>query len=202
MNEILQGLAHFFFSLGGLGLLLLGTLDSSFLMLPLGNDLLLVALTASRSEHLLYYVLMATAGSIAGVALAHWVSSRTGKKAIEGENKSRQVAYVERQMKKYGGLAIGVAALAPPGFPFTAFIVVPAALQYPLKRMLAIIAACRLVRFLVEGWLALVYGRRILEMAKSPVLQRFLIALIAISIIGSVISIRGWIEKGRTRRRA
>jgi membrane protein YqaA with SNARE-associated domain len=202
MHEILQGLAHFFYSLGGLGLLLLGTLDSSFLMLPLGNDLLVVALTAARPEHMVYYVVMSTLGSIAGVALAHAVSSRTGKQVIEGENKGKKVAYVERQVKKYGGLAIGVAALAPPGFPFTAFIVVPAALQYPLKRMLAIIGACRLVRFLVDGWLALIYGPRILEMAKSPVLQRLLIALIVVSIAGSAISIRSWIKQARTRRPA
>src|ERR1700688_4977633 len=52
--------------------------------------------------------------SLGGVAMAHWVSSATGKKAIEGDHKTRQIAYVERQVKKYGGLAIAVAALAPP----------------------------------------------------------------------------------------
>ena len=202
MHGILQSLAHFFFSLGGFGLLLLGTLDSSFLILPLGNDLLMVALTASHAGHMFYYVPMATAGSIIGVAMVHWVSRKTGQKAIEGDHKSRQIAYVERQVKKYGGLAIGGAALAPPGFPFTAFIVVSAALQYPLKRMLLVIAACRLVRFLVEGWLALVYERRIIEMAKSPLLQTFLIALVAVSIAGSVFSVWGWVKKGRTVRRA
>jgi len=199
MHGIAQTVIHFLFSLGGLGLLLLGTLDSSFLVLPLGNDLLMVALTANHREHMFYYVAMATAGSIIGVTLAHWVSSKTGQKAIEGGKKSGQVQYVERQMKKYGGLAIGVAALAPPGFPFTAFIVVSAALQYPLKRMVAIVGACRLVRFLVEGFLALIYGHRIIAMAKSPGLQVFLILLIVVSIAASVFSVWGWVRKGRTR---
>jgi membrane protein DedA with SNARE-associated domain len=199
MHEIVQNLAQFFFALGGFGLLLLGTLDSSFLMLPIGNDLLMVALAANHPGHMFYYVLMATAGSITGVFILHWVSSRTGQKAIEGGHKSRQVAYVERQVKKYGGLAIGVAALAPPGFPFTAFIAVPAALQYPVKRMLTIIAACRLVRFLGEGCLALVYGRRIIGMAKSPVLQTFLIAIVAVSVVGSAWSVWGWVRKGKRR---
>jgi hypothetical protein len=36
---LLRSLAHFFFALGGMGVLLLGALDSSFLLfLPLGND--------------------------------------------------------------------------------------------------------------------------------------------------------------------
>jgi membrane protein YqaA with SNARE-associated domain len=200
MHDVLQSLAHFFFSLGGLGLLLLGTLDSSFLILPLGNDLLIIALTANHPEHFFYYVPMATAGSVIGVALVHWVSSRTGQKAIEGDHKSGQVDYVERQMKKYGGLAIAFAALAPPGFPFTAFIVASAALQYPLKRMLAIIAAFRLLRFVVEGWLALVYGRRIIAMAKSPLLQTFLIALVAVSIAASVFSVWRWVSEGRAAK--
>ena len=36
---------------------------------------------------MLYYVPMATAGSIIGVALAHWVSSMTARKALEGDHK-------------------------------------------------------------------------------------------------------------------
>ena len=197
MHDLLQNLAGVFFALGGLGLLLLGTLDSSFLMMPLGNDLLIVALTARRPPHIFYYAAMATAGSLVGVALVHWVSSRTGQKAIEGEKKSRRVEYVEHQMKRHGGLAIGLAALAPPGFPFTLFIVAAAALQYPMKKMLAIIGACRLARFLIEGWLATIYGKRIIELAKSPLLQGFVVALVAISLIGSVYSIWSWIQKSR-----
>lgn len=197
MHDLLQNLAGFFFALGGLGLLLLGLLDSSFLMLPVGNDLLLVALTARYPTHMLYYAAMAAAGSVAGVALVHWVSSRTGQKAIEGEKKSRQVEYVERQMKKYGGLVIGFAALAPPGFPFTVFIAAAAALQYPLKKMLAIIGGCRLARFLLEGWLATIYGKRIMEFAKSPLFQGAVLVLVVISILGSAWSVWKWVQKGR-----
>ena len=199
MQGMLHSLAHFFFALGGLGLFFLGILDSSFLMMPLGNDLLLTVLVAENSSHLIYYVLMATAGSVLGVAFAHLVSSHMGRKALEGEHKSRTVAYVESKVEKYGGLAIGIAALAPPGFPFTPFIVVPAALQYPRGRMLIIIGACRLVRFGVEGWLAMRYGKRVLEMAKTPLLQYVLGAVVIISIAGSAFSIWGWVKKGRRK---
>ena len=197
MSKLLR-LGYFFFALGGVGLLLFGILDSSFLFLPMGNDLLVVALTASKPQHMLYYAAMATAGSTIGVALAHFVSSRTGKKAIEGDRKSRKVAFVERKVKQYGGLALAAAALAPPGFPFTAFILAAAALQFPLRKMLAIIASCRLVRYLLVGYLARVYGRRILEMAKSPAVETFLVVLIIVSVAGSVFSIWGWVKKGRS----
>jgi membrane protein YqaA with SNARE-associated domain len=199
MSHVLRSLAAFFFSLGGFGLLLLGVLDSSFLFMPLGNDLLVVALTAAHRERMFYYVLMATAGSVIGVAFTHWVSAKGGQKSIEGDNKSRRTAYVERKVKEHGGIAIATAALMPPPFPFTPFIIVAAALQYPRRKMLAIIAGCRALRFAIEGSLALIYGRRIIAMAKSPYVQGFIIALVVISMIGSAWSIYSWIRKSRTR---
>lgn len=199
MNGIVHALIHFFFSLGGAGLVLLGIMDSSFLMLPLGNDLLVVALTASHPERMYYYAAMATVGSTLGVCFCHFVCSRMGEKALG--KRGRRIKYVEGKVEKYGGLAIGVAALAPPGFPFTPFIVVPAVLHYPLKKMAAIIFACRLVRFVGEGLLARVYGRHLLQMAKSPVVEEFMTGLIVISLVGSAVSIWGWVQKGRSGAR-
>ena len=62
MSHVLRSLALFFFSLGGLGLLLLGILDSSFLFMPLGNDLLVVALTAAHRERMRHSQLLALEG--------------------------------------------------------------------------------------------------------------------------------------------
>src|SRR5580698_9076787 len=95
MSALLRSFAIFFFGLGGVGLLLLGVLDSSFLFMPLGNDLLVVALTAAHRERMLYYVFMATVGSVIGVACTHWVSAKGGQKGIEGDHKSRRIEYIE-----------------------------------------------------------------------------------------------------------
>ena len=199
MHGVLRSFALFFFSLGGFGLLLLGTLDSSFLFLPLGNDLLIVALTAAHRSRMPYYVIMATAGSIFGVAFTHWVSAKGGQKTIESGGRGRRVAYVERKVKQRGGMAIAVAALMPPPFPFTGFIIVAAALQYPLRKMLGIIAASRALRFSADGVLALIFGRRIIGMAQAPWVERFIIVLVVISIAGSAWSILSWLRKSRSR---
>src|SRR6266567_2827518 len=98
MQGLLRSLALFFFSLGGFGLLLLGVLDSSFLFMPLGNDLLVIALTAAHRERMPWYIAMATAGSVVGVAITHWVSAKGGRKGIEGDRKSKRIAYVERKV--------------------------------------------------------------------------------------------------------
>jgi len=55
--------------LGMPGLFLMSALDSSFLVLPFGNDLLLIALVSSNRESLIWiaYVLISAVGSVVGV---------------------------------------------------------------------------------------------------------------------------------------
>lgn len=53
-------LAH----LSGPGLILLGALDSSFLFVPFGNDLLVIVLSARRHVWMPYYAVMAAAGLV------------------------------------------------------------------------------------------------------------------------------------------
>jgi membrane protein YqaA with SNARE-associated domain len=199
MRGIIRTLALFFFSLGGFGLLLLGVLDSSFLFMPLGNDLLVVALTAAHRRRMLYYVLMATAGSTIGADFTRWVAARGGEKTLEERDKSRRVAYIEKKVKERGGLALAAAALMPPPFPFTLVLIVAGALQYPRRKMLAIIAASRALRFGIEASLALIYGRGIIRMARAPWVQNFILVLVVSSVAGSVWSLVNLIRRSRAR---
>ena len=50
MHSLVRHLFSILLHLGGFGLVILGVLDSSFLILPFGNDLLLIALSARRHE--------------------------------------------------------------------------------------------------------------------------------------------------------
>ena len=199
MHDLIKSFAHFFFSLGGVGLLLLGVLDSSFLFMPLGNDLLVIVLTANHHERMVYYAAMATVGSVLGVAVTDWVSRKGGQKGLEKNGSSRRMNYVKRRVEEHGGLAIGIAALMPPPFPFTPFIIVASALQYPRKKLFPIIGSCRAARFVMEGSLALLYGRGIIRMAQSPRFEEFIIGLVVISIAGSAWSIYGWVRKSPGR---
>jgi hypothetical protein len=72
-----------------------------------------------------------------------------------------------------------------------------AALQYPRKRMLAVVGVARMVRFTALGALALVFGRGILQWAQNGVVQGVLIGLIVVCTVGSVISVVGWIKRSR-----
>ncbi|HXA53043.1 MAG TPA: hypothetical protein VNV86_22150, partial [Candidatus Acidoferrum sp.] len=71
MRSLAAGIFAFVLKFGGLGLLIIGIVDSSYLFAPWGNDLLLVALTARHPEFLrmLYYAAMSTIGSVLGCLL-------------------------------------------------------------------------------------------------------------------------------------
>ena len=73
MDAIFGHLFAWLIRLGMFGLLVFGVLDSSFLDLPFGNDLLMVWLTARQHNMLPVYAAMATLGSVTGC----WNKSHT-----------------------------------------------------------------------------------------------------------------------------
>lgn len=184
-------------SLGGLGLFLFGIVDSSLLFLPLGLDLLMVGLTAAHHDRLLYYAAACAAGSVVGCFTTDWVGRKGGEAGLEGHVSPRRLAYVQRQVEKRAGIALAVSSMAPPGFPFTPVVIVAAALKYPRTKLLSIIAVSRFVRFMVEGALAIRYGKGILRMAERPEVQWVIFAVVVISIAGSAWSIYSWVRKSK-----
>src|SRR5580704_2339600 len=108
--------------LGVFGPLILGILDSSFLFFPFGNDLLVVALTARDHPHLPLYVLTASLGSAAGVLLLDSVARKGGEEGLKKLMQRSRAEYLRKRIEEHGAIAVGVAALAPPPFPFTLVI--------------------------------------------------------------------------------
>ena len=106
---------------------------------------------------------------------------------------------MKRKVTDNAAWALVVAAIAPPPFPFTPFVMAAAALQYPRKRMMAVIGAARMFRFTALGVLALFFGKRILQWAQSGVVQGVLIGLVVVCTIGSIVSVVGWIRRSRKR---
>src|SRR5437660_149946 len=127
MDAIIHHLFAIFIKLGGFGLLILGVLDSSFLVMPFGNDLLIVALTAREHKMLPLFAAMATAGSVLGCLLIDWVSRKGGEEGLKKIISRKQFNYITTQVRKGAGWALAFAALMPPPFPFTPFVAAAAA---------------------------------------------------------------------------
>jgi membrane protein YqaA with SNARE-associated domain len=197
LKALVLHLASFLASLGALGLFLFGIIDSSFFFLPLGIDLLLVALTARHHDRMLLYAAMCAAGSVIGCFTTDWLSRKGGEAGLEGRVSPRRLAYVQKQVTKHGGVALALASMMPPGFPFTIVVVVAAALKYPRAKLLSIVAVFRFIRFAIEGLLAIWFGRRILKMAELPAVQWAIFVIVVVSVVGSAWSIYGWFIKSK-----
>lgn len=170
---------------------MLSAFDSSPLVVPLGNDLLVMALSARYHERVLYYVAMATAGSLIGCFITDWIGRKGGerlKKFVSGTS----LAYARNQVQRRAAWTLVLASLLPPPFPFTPFVAAAAAFRYPRKKLFAVVGAGRFIRFMIEGALAVHYGRWIIRQAESPLLYDLMIALIMISIGGSAFVIFQW----------
>lgn len=196
MRPIIHTIARALFHAGGLGLLTLGAFDSSPLVVPMGNDLLVLALCARYHERMLYYVFMATAGSLIGCFVTVWIS-RKGETGLKKFVPGKYLTYIQKQVEKRAAWTLVVASLMPPPFPFTAFVAAAAAFRYSRNKLLAFVGIGRFLRFGIEGALAIHYGRWIIRQAESPLFEHVMITLIVISIGGSTISIYRWIEGAR-----
>ena len=193
MRPFIHIIARALFRAGGLGLLTLGAFDSSPLVVPMGNDLLVLALSARYHQRALYYVVMATVGSLIGCLATDWISrksERGQKKVLSGKH----LNYIRNLVEKQAGWTLVVASIMPPPFPFTALVATAAAFRYPRNKLLSFVGAGRFVRFAIEAALAVHYGRWIIKQAESPVLDHVMIALIVISIAGSAFAIYQWFE--------
>ena len=196
-QAIFQAVADWVFRLGGIGLFAVGVVDSSILMAPLANDLLVVALAATHPHRMWYYALMAAAGSTAGCAITDFLS-RKAEKGMRHVVPSKRFKFVEKRMKKHAGWTLALAAVIPPPFPFTPFVAMAAGSGYARKKLLTIVFVARFVRFAAEGLLALKYGKGILGLAKAPAVEYTIIALIVIAVVGSAISIFRWVHQGKS----
>ncbi len=174
----------------------MGAMDSSFLFLPFGNDLLVVGLVARHHEGYLLYVLSAVCGSTLGVFLLDLVVRKGGEATVQKVAGQKQFEYLKRKIGEKGGTALVVACLAPPPFPFTMVVATNSALGYPRQRLLWTVAISRAARFLILGLLAIKFGRSILRIANSEPFKWTMIGFIFFCLIGSVFSIWKWLRRG------
>ena len=196
-----KSLLHTFMRLGVFGLLILSFLDSSFLVLPFGNDLLLIAIVSSRRAlaNTILYVLVSSIGSILGVLFVDLIMRKAGEQGLEHFVKSGKIKKLKARMDKHAGWAIVVAALMPPPFPFTAVVMTASALQYSRKKLLLTVFAGRLLRFGIEGTLAMFFGRQVLRILNSKLIEYVVYGIIVIAIVGSVLSVIRWVGSRKRR---
>ena len=155
-------------SLGGVGLVILGVVDSSVVPTFGSLDALTAVLAVKNHELWPYYAAASTAGSLIGAYITYRVSARAGESWLEkriGKKRSRQV---QGLLKRWGFAAVFVSCVAPPPFPTSPFFIGAGALRYPQGRFVSAVVAGRALRYAVIGFLAAKYSHSILRFLRHP----------------------------------
>jgi membrane protein YqaA with SNARE-associated domain len=187
------------------GLFGLSFIDSSiFFFAPLASDLVVVLLVARTPDSFWMYPLVAVAGSLAGLALTFGLGRKVGKAGLGRFGPKRKLDRVRNRMKDKGGFAVGALAIAPPPFPYTAFVLAAGALDVSFPRFFGTAALMRVVRYGVEALLARRYGESIIAWMESPLFKTAVGLLIAMTVIGTAFGIYQALSSrgGRSREEA
>jgi membrane protein YqaA with SNARE-associated domain len=192
-------LLHFFRRLGVFGIFLFSVLDSSFLVFPFGNDVLLIALISSERSSIgwIVYVLAASVGSILGVLTVDFPTRAAGEKGLRRFVSQQRVEQLKEKLETKAGITVFLASVLPPPFPFTPVIMTASALQYPRPKIVGIVFGGRLLRYTVEAILALYLGRRLIRYINSEIFSYVVYGLIAVALIASALSVLKLVSKRR-----
>jgi len=155
---ILEQLYEAALALGGPGLLVIALLDSSFLSLPEGNDLLIVILSTGQPwGRMSYLVLMTIAGSVIGCSLLYWAGRRGGD-FVNRPPRREKLQQVEATYQKWGLWTVLVPSILPPPTPFKVFVLSAGVFKVPFLQFLIAVTIGRSIRYFLWGILAVLYG--------------------------------------------
>jgi membrane protein YqaA with SNARE-associated domain len=170
------------------GLVLMGALDASLVFfLPLGIDFVVIVMTARKPGLFWLWAILATVGSLIGAAGTYWIGKRLGEKGLTRFVRPRRLERVKERVNR-GAYVIAGLALIPPPFPFTPFVLASGALAMNPWTFFTGLTAARIFRFGVEGALAYRYGSQILRWMKTPQFQTVIGVIIALAVIGTIVS--------------
>lgn len=175
----------------------MSALDSSFLVLPFGNDLLLIALVSSNRNSWIWigYVIVSALGSVVGVLIVDLIMRKAGEKGLERFVSANRVEKLKQKLENKAGITVFIATLIPPPFPFTPVVMTASALQSPRGKMLIAVFLGRLLRFGIEAVLALFFGRQMIAFLNSDVVTYVVYALMGIAVVLSTLSLLRWIKR-------
>ena len=167
MAKLMAAIAAWATGLGGVGLMVIAILDSSFLSFPQVNDVLLIVLSTKYPDRMVYYAAMTTAGSLVGCFMLFAVARRGGEVFLRKRVKGAHVDRALRLYQRFGLLAIVVPALLPPPVPFKVFVLLAGAADVAPWRFGLAVAIGRGIRYFGQGYLAVVYGEHALVLVET-----------------------------------
>jgi membrane protein YqaA with SNARE-associated domain len=139
--------------------------------MPFGVDALVIYLASTYGEVFWVFPLIVTMGSLACAALTYRIGRCAGECGLPRFLAPRQLAVMKASVQKAGAGRLAAAAVLPPPFPLTPFVLTCGALELDRRRFFVVFGVMRLIRFATIAVLARHYGDRVRQIVESQELQ-------------------------------
>ncbi len=178
---------------GAWGIFAISFLDSSFVPLPLVNDLAVIMMASRRPAWWPFYALAATLGSLSGTYLLYAIT-RGGGRFIWRKTTPESISRARQWVKRNDFAAILVASLLPPPAPMKAFILTAGLLRVNAVRFGLALLVGRGLRFGAEAWLGARYGLRAQDYVRHNLAWASL--ALAVTVLAIALIRAWWIRRG------
>ncbi len=168
--------------------------------MPFGLDALVVVLAARHEGIFWIFPPLVAVVSLAGAGLTYWVGRTAGFAGLPRLVPAQHLARVKSSLDTTGTGALAAAALMPPPFPLTAFLLTCGALDFDRRRFVVVFGVMRLLRFGAVALVARLYGEPVLQLLNVNGLQTAVRAFTLVAVAAAVLM--GAVLWSRTRPQA
>jgi membrane protein YqaA with SNARE-associated domain len=144
-------------ALGAGGIFLAAFLDSSFVSLPVINDVLVIELSVLHPARMPVYAAAAVLGSLAGCLVLFYLARKSGAIYFERHAGGR-AARIHEWLDRNAFLTVAVTSILPPPMPFKLFVIGAGVFQVGVRPFSLALIAGRGFRYFALGLLAVRYG--------------------------------------------
>jgi membrane protein YqaA with SNARE-associated domain len=185
---------HVLTPLGIWGVFAIAFADSALLGMPV--DAIVAYYVYQDHRKLLFYVLMASLGSVIGSIPLYIIGYLGGEKVLRKRITEERFQRIHRSFEEHEFWALMFPAMLPPPMPFKIFVLGAAVFEMRFRDFVAAMFAGRFVRFLTLALLTLWFGPQIVELTGTMVRQHF--AWLLGAIAGGVLV---WLLMRRSKKR-
>jgi membrane protein YqaA with SNARE-associated domain len=168
--------------LGPWGVFAIAAVDGSFLGMPI--DAVVAAYVYNDRRHLLFYVVMASAGSALGSMVIYAIGYFGGETVLRKQISAERFNQIHASFERHEFWALMFPAMLPPPTPFKLFILAASAFEMRFTHFLAAVFAGRFVRFFLLAVLTIRFGPQVVHLAGAIARQHlgWLLAAVAMAV--------------------
>ncbi|MFZ0814890.1 MAG: VTT domain-containing protein [Candidatus Sulfotelmatobacter sp.] len=183
---------HLLLPLGMWGAFAIAFADSALLGMPV--DAIVAVYVYQDHRRLLFYVVMASAGSALGSIPLYLIGYLGGEKVLRKRISEERFLRIHQSFERHEFWALMFPGMLPPPMPFKIFVLGAAVFEMRFRDFLAAVFAGRFVRFLVLSLLTLWFGPQIVGLI-GALFRRHIYWVLAVIVVGILVGLALWRRK-------